>query len=102
MRLLLCGEVAAHGRRKFLEASYDIYGGADRVSVVLYCTDDSYRFDFLPDRILWKFAFIECITLLVYDRSIFPYTEFAPLGKKELYIRRGKEITKFVYFIIQN
>lgn len=75
--------------------------GTDRVSVVLHCADDDYRFDFLLDGILWKLAFVECITLPVYDLNIFPYTEFAPLGKKELHIRREKEISQFVYFYLK-
>lgn len=89
---LVCGEAAAPRRRKFLEAPYDIYEGADRVSVVLHCADDDYRFDVLPDGTLWKLAFVECITLPVYDLNIFPYTEFAPLDKKELHIRREKAL----------
>lgn len=31
----------------------------------------------------------------------FPYSEFVPLGKKELHIRREKEISQFVYFYLK-
>lgn len=98
---LLCGEAAAPRRQKFLTAPYDMYEGADRVSIVLHCADDDYRFDFLPDGILWKLAFIECITLPVYDMNHFPYSKFVPLGKKELHIRREKEISQFVHFYLK-
>lgn len=98
---LLCGEAAVPRRRKFLEAPYEIYEGTERILVVLHCPDDDYRFDFLFDGISWKLAFVECITLPVYDMDIFPYTEFAPLGKKELHIRREKEITQYVYFYLK-
>lgn len=98
---LLCGEAAGPRRRKFLEAPYEIYEGTERILVVLHCPDDDYRFDFLFDGISWKLAFVECITLPVYDMDIFPYTEFAPLGKKELHIRREKEITQYVYFYLK-
>lgn len=76
-------------------------GCAYRVSVVLHCADDDYRFDFLSDGVLWKLAFIECITLPVYDIEYLPYTDFASLGKKELHIRREKEITQLVYFYLK-
>lgn len=67
-------------------------GCAYRISDVLHCADDDYRFDFLPDGMLWKLAFVECITLPVYDLNTFPYTEFALLDKKELHIRREKAL----------
>lgn len=101
LRPLLCGEAAESRRRKFLEAPYDIYEGTERVSVVLHCMDDDYRFDFLPEGVTWKLAFIECITLPVSDINVFPYTEFASLGEKELHIRREKEITQYVYFYLK-
>lgn len=50
---------------------------------------------------LWKLAFIECITLPVYDIEYLPYTDFASFGKKELHIRREKEITQLVYFYLK-
>lgn len=98
---LLCGEHSASRRQKFLDSPYDIYEGVDRISVVSHCTDDDYRFDFYPDGISWKLAFIECITLPVFDMDVFPYAKFVPLDKKELHIRREKEISQLVSFYLK-
>lgn len=98
---LLCGEHAAQRRRKYLDSPYDIYEGVDKISVVSHCADDDYRFDFLSDRISWQLAFIECITLPVSDMNVFPYSGFRPLDKKELQIRREKEISQLVHFYLK-
>ncbi len=98
---LLCGEHAAHRRQKYLDSPYDIYKGVDKISVISHCTDDDYRFDFLFDGISWQLAFIECITLPVSDMNAFPYSEFWPLDKKELQIRREKEISQLVHFYLK-
>lgn len=98
---LLCGEHTAQRRQKYLDSSYDIYEGVDRISVVSHCADDDYRFDFLSNGTSWQLAFIECITLPVSDMNVFPYSEFRPLDKKELWIRREKEISQQVYFYLK-
>lgn len=98
---LLCGEHSASRRQKFLDAPYDVYVGVDRISVVSHCPDDDYRFDFFCDGNQWKIAFIECITLPVFDMDVVPYSKFMPLDKKELHIRREKEITQLVYFYLK-
>ena len=101
LQLLLCGEHATFRRQKFLDAPYDVYAGIDKISVVSHCPDDDYRFDFFFDGISWKLAFIECITLPIFDIDSVPYSKFMPLDKKELHIRREKEISQLVYFYLK-
>jgi|GEM_PF-1391217 len=98
---LLCGERAAARRRKFLEAPYDVYESARGISVVLHCLDDDYRLDFSCDSFSWRLAFMECITLPVLGMEAVPYSEFAPLGKKEAFIRREKEISQLIRFYLK-
>lgn len=99
---LLCGEQSASRRKKFLDSPYEIYEYSDKkISVISHCADDDYRFDFLAGGGVWKLAFIECITLPVSDINAVPYAEFMPLDKKELHIRREKEITRLVYFYLK-
>lgn len=90
----LCGEHSAFRRQKYLNAPYDIYKSVKGMSVISHCADDDYRFDFVSDGILWKLTFIECITLPVYDMDMLPYSEFVPLEKKELHIRRENSESK--------
>lgn len=101
LKPLLCGEHSAARRQKFLDSPFDIYEGVNKVSVVSHCADDDYRFDFLLNGISWKLAFIECITLPVFGINVFPYSEFLSLDKKELHIRREKEISQLVYFYLK-
>lgn len=98
---LLCGERSASRRKKFLEAPYDVYESAGGISVVLHCADDDYRLDFSCDGFSWRLAFIECITLPVLGMEAVPYSEFVPLGKKEAFIRREKEISRLIYFYLK-
>lgn len=98
---LLCGESAASRRKKFLEAPYDVYESAGGISVVLHCLDDDYRLDFSCDGLSWRLAFMECITLPVLGMEAVPYSKFVPLGKKEAFIRREKEISKLIRFYLK-
>lgn len=98
---LLCGEHAASRRRKFLEAPFDVYDSARGISVVLHCPDDDYRLDFSCDGYSWRLAFIECITLPVSGMEAVPYSKFVPLGKKEAFIRKEKEISQLIYFYLK-
>ena len=98
---LLCGECSAARRRKFLEAPYDVYENDGGISVVLHCPDDDYRLDFSCDGFSWRLAFMECITLPVSGMEAVPYSEFVPLGKKEVFIRREKEISRLVHFYLK-
>ncbi len=70
-------------KKKFLEASYDVYESAGGISVVLHCSDDDYRLDFSCDGLSWRLAFMECITLPVLGMEAVPYSKFVPLGKKK-------------------
>lgn len=101
LKPLLCGEHSEPRRQKFLDSPYDILEGVDKISVISHCPDDDYRFDFFTDGSSWRLAFIECITLPVFDMEVFPYSKFNPLDKKELHIRREKEITRLVYFYLK-
>jgi len=98
---LLCGEHSASRRQKFLDAPYDVYAGANKISVVSHCPDDDYRFDFSCDGTSCKLAFIECITLPVLGMDVVPYSKFMPLDKKELFIRREKEISQLVHYYLK-
>lgn len=44
---------------------------------------------------------MECITLPVLGMEAVPYSEFAPLGKKEAFIRREKEISQLIRFYLK-
>lgn len=101
LKPLLCGEQAATRRQKYLDSSYDIYEGVDKISVVSHCADDDYRFDFSLTGSSWQLAFVECITLPVFHIDRVPYSGFVPLDKKELHIRREKEISQTVNFYLK-
>lgn len=98
---LLCGESSASRRKKFLDAPYDVYENTRGISVVLHCLDDDYRFDFSSDGFSWRLAFVECITLPVLGMETVPYSKFIPLEKKEVFIRREKEISQFIHFYLK-
>ena len=94
---LLCGSATAQRRDKFLSSSFEIYENDSKISVLIHCTDDEYRFDFIQDEEKWKLAFIECITLPVSDINILPYKDFTELQDKEIAIRREKDISKTIF-----
>ena len=95
--LLLCGSAAKERREKYLAAPFKFLTGQSKVSVLVQCPDDDYRFDFIISGSEWKLAFIECITLPVFDICSLPYSKFKKLANKETDIYREKEISKTIY-----
>lgn len=94
---LLSGRAAAHRREKFLAAPFEVYQTEAKISVLIHCLDDDYRFDFVLREEKWKLAFVECITLPVADIGVLPYEDFLALPDKEAWIRKEKDISKTVY-----
>lgn len=98
---LLCGTNASQRRERFLESPYEVFGNGTKWSVLLHCSDDDYRFDFLLIEKQWKLSFIECITLPISDISDLPYVDFKTLPEKETDIRCEKEISKQIFLYNQ-
>lgn len=94
---LLCGSGAEKRREKFLSVPYEVLDGSAKQSVILHCTDDDYRLDFVQAGNTWKLSFIECITLPVADIVSLPYADFKELPEKEGQIRMEKEISRLVF-----
>jgi hypothetical protein len=84
-------------RTKFITAPAQYFDAGPKAVVMLQCPDNDYRFDFIktPDGAV--LAFMECITLPVYE-VIAPCDSFTPLPAAENHIRREKEISKTVYY----
>jgi len=94
---LLCGSAAAQRRDKFLAAPFETYKSDSKISILVHCADDDYRFDFIQNKEKWELAFIECITLPISDIKTLPYIDFTELPEKETEIRREKEISKTIF-----
>lgn len=94
---LLCGTAAAQRRNKFISSSYEVYETSEKISIVVRCADDEYRFDFIRSETKWKLAFVECITLPISNIKSLPYESFTELSDKETSIRREKEISRLIF-----
>ena len=97
LEALLCGEASEGRRQKFLAVPYEEYQNPESVSILLHCVDDEYRFDFVWEKVQWKLAFIECITLPISDVNELPYINFRELPDKEIDIRNEKELSQKVF-----
>ena len=84
----LTGDRAEHARRKFCSAPAEFFDMEAKASVMLRCEDDNYRFDFIPVGDSFKLAFMEGITLPVFNIKSLPYSQFTPLPDKENEMRR--------------
>jgi|AGTN01.2.fsa_nt_gi hypothetical protein len=93
----LTGDRSIHARQKFRSVPVEFYDMEGKASVMLKCEDDDYRFDFVPYGESFRLAFMECITLPVFDIKRLPYSDFIPLPDKENELRREKEISRTVW-----
>ena len=93
---LLCGSHATQRRDKFIIAPFETYENDSKINIIVHCSDDDYRFDFVWSDAKWKLAFIECITLPISDIKTLPYMDFVELPDRENAIRKEKEISKMI------
>lgn len=94
---LLCGSAATQRRNKFISSPFETYKNGSKISILVHCSDDDYRFDFVESETRWKLAFIECISLPVSDIKSLPYIDFAELPDKEIAIRKEKDISRTIF-----
>jgi hypothetical protein len=85
----LIGEASKLRRLKYTTSTAEYFDTDNKAIILLKCSDDNYRFDFIKDKDTYKLAFMECITLPVSRLSPLPFSEFLPL-----LIKKSKSDTK--------
>lgn len=98
LKAFLSGIESLPRRTKYYSAPAQYFDMETKASIMLNCSDDNYRFDFIKKDKGYALAFIECITLPVSDISTLPYDKFQPLPEKETFIKREKEISKTIWY----
>jgi len=96
--IFLIGEATQARRIKYASSLSQYFDSENKAVVLLKCPDGDYRFDFINDGGTYKLAFMECITLPVFNLNKLPYIDFIPLPEKENEIRYEKAVSKTVWY----
>lgn len=91
----LSGPESITRRMKYLSSPAQYFDIEMKATILLNCSDDVYRFDFIKKDGGYSLAFIECITLPVSDINSLPYYDFTPLCEKETHIDCDDTIMTF-------